>query len=127
MLRVCSLLADEATRRRLPVGLTIELAYGESRWKLGAVNPSSGCSGVMQVAPKFWCPRGTTDGCDLVDAGMVAWKHYWNKYSKQGSDPVRAFCHYKSGNRCTPLGLKQAKVTYARFNQFLRNTGRPVE
>lgn len=101
----CNGLAWEADWMGLDVPLTVELAWSESRFIPKAVNKTSGCSGILQAAPRFWCPNGKREGCDLQQAGLRALAHYLGRHKSE----EKAICHFKAGNVCTPLGLRQAK------------------
>jgi hypothetical protein len=43
------------------------IIYTESRWHPGAVNPWSGCTGLMQVCPSVWRGAFPLCGVDLFD------------------------------------------------------------
>lgn len=115
-LAACTGLAVAAEERGLDVPLTIELAWGESRFYTDAVNPRSGCSGILQAAPRWWCPQGKKKGCDLLKAGLDALAAYVSKHP----DEETALCHFKSGNICQPLGLKGSKRTMTRVRKLRR-------
>lgn len=119
-LRVCSIVARRAERRGLDVPLVVELAWGESGFDLNSVNKGSGCSGVLQASPKYWCPGGKKEGCDLLEAGLDALDFLLKRYPTE----EKALCHYKSGNRCTKAALKGAKSTMRRTHKLRRRIKR---
>ncbi len=116
----CSTMAYGAEKRNLDVPLTVELAWGESRFSPKAVNPHSGCSGILQAAPRWWCPDGKKEGCDLLKAGLWALESYLKKHK----DEEKALCHFKSGNVCNPVGLRGSKDTMRRVHKLRRRIRR---
>ncbi len=120
-LAACSTMLRAAEKRGLDAALTLELAWGESRFNTVAVNPRSGCSGILQAAPRWWCPGKKREGCDLLDAGLDAMKHY---VSTNKGDEEKALCHFKSGNVCHPLGLEGAKKTMTRVHRLRKRLKR---
>ena len=66
----------------------------------------AGARGAMQVLPKYWCPDGKLDGCDLVREGVRSLGVYLKKY---GGDEKEALCHYNSGNKCTRKSRNYSK------------------
>lgn len=112
--QVCSQVAFEASRRKLPVSLTVALAWSESNFIHKVTNKTSGCQGVLQVQPKYWCPK---DGpCDYMEAGFLALETYLKKHK----DHETALCHFKSGNTCTQVALKGARRTLNRARSLQR-------
>ena len=80
--------------------LVAGLAFHESGFR--DVTSRKGAQGVMQVMPDIHCKDG--EPCDLIDAGLE-YLQYWLSRTKS---PVRAICHYNSGNRCKPAGARWA-------------------
>tara|TARA_Y100000310_G_scaffold194428_2_gene194405 strand:+ start:2268 stop:2705 length:438 start_codon:yes stop_codon:yes gene_type:complete len=115
-LLACSEMLWEAAKRKIDLPLTLELAWGESRFSPASINPRSGCSGILQAAPRWWCPNGKREGCDLLDAGLDALEAYLAKHK----DEEKALCHFKSGNVCNPVGLRGSKKTMTRVHRLRR-------
>jgi len=122
-LAACNRLARSAEARGLDVALTIELAWSESRFVPTAVNSTSGCSGILQAAPQFWCPGRTREGCDLQEAGLRALEHYLGRHK----DETKALCHFKSGNVCNPAGLNGAKTVMRKVRWLRERMQRRIE
>lgn len=113
-LDACNKLAWAAEQRKFDPSLVVELAWGESRFITTSVNDVSGCSGILQAHPSYWCPEGRLEGCDLQAAGLDALAYYL----KVHDDELRALCHFKSGNICTREAEKGAHRTLRRANRL---------
>jgi soluble lytic murein transglycosylase-like protein len=101
---VCQEVALAAELSGVPVRLATVLAWSESRFRAGAVS-TAGCVGPLQVAPRYWCPGGVPDGCDLVMAGTMALRELTDRFGLEGG-----LCRYAAGNSCNDRSLR-----YARF------------
>jgi len=89
----CLRVGIEAHAQGVDVPLALAVAWRESRFDAGAVS-SVGAVGPMQVVPRWWCPGGRRDGCDLVTAGVGALRALTSRYG------VRAgLARYNGGNR----------------------------
>ncbi len=80
--------------------LVAGLSFHESSFR--EVTSRKGAKGVMQVMPDIHC--SDINNCDLVDVGLE-YLQYWLNRTKS---PVRAICHYNSGNICKPAGARWA-------------------
>jgi len=78
--------------------LVAGLAFHESGFR--DVTSRKGAKGIMQVMEDIHCEDGKP--CDLIDAGLE-YLQYWLTRTRS---PVRAICHYNSGNRCKPAGAR---------------------
>lgn len=76
--------------------LMLSIAWAESRFYPNRKS-SQGAVGPMQVMPKYWCPNGKRQGCDLVEAGFNAWQTY---FEMEKGDEAEALCRYNSGKKC---------------------------
>lgn len=101
---VCQDVAWAARMSGVPVRLATTLAWSESRFQLGAVS-SAGAMGPLQIQPRFWCPGGRADGCNLTMAGTQALRELTGRFGLE-----RGLCHYAAGNTCNDRALR-----YARF------------
>lgn len=101
---VCQDVAWAARMSGVPVRLATTLAWSESRFQLGAVS-SAGAIGPLQIQPRFWCPGGRADGCNLAMAGTQALRELTYRFGLE-----RGLCHYAAGNTCNDRALR-----YARF------------
>ena len=92
------------------------IAYRESRFAKEETS-SKGAVGILQVLPKYWCPRGRRKGCNLTLAGFKAWKTY-----RRGRTMREALCRYSSGSRCSRNrgGRLYAKRVLSTFNKLKR-------
>lgn len=100
----CGRVVSEAQSQSADISLMVELAFSESRFRW-VTNKSSGCTGPMQVKPRWACPSRKAEGCDLVASGVNAYKT-WLRLKKT---PELALCHYKSGNVCSGAALGGAR------------------
>lgn len=103
--------------------LVVELSFRESRWRPGARNKRTGCTGMLQASPRYWCPGGTAEGCDATEAGLRALATYLGQHPK---DRARAVCRFRGG-RCSPAGYERSEtiIRAARARAAsLRHTGR---
>jgi len=124
----CNALAWQSYWEGFDVPIVVELAWSESRFLPKARNKMSGCSGILQASPKFWCPGGKREGCDLQAAGLRALRAYLaqQKVTPMLCGPGRkcrekvtqAICHFKSGNTCTPKGLRGAKLVVQKADKL---------
>lgn len=99
----CVSVAGAARAEGVPVNLAVALAWSESRFDADAANPS-GAVGPMQVKPRFWCPGGRVDGCDLARAGVVALRSLTGRHGAAGG-----ICRYAAGNVYTRAGRRYAR------------------
>ena len=101
-LAVCARVHRAALRHRVDPALVVALAWAESRLEDGRTS-RAGAQGPLQVVPRWRCPGGQADGCDLVDAGVRALAGLIERHGA-----VRGVCHYAAGNRCTVRALRYA-------------------
>ena len=90
--QVCVEVASEAESWGVDPALAVAVAYEESRFDLDARSPA-GAHGVLQVIPRYWCPRGRLRGCNLLTAGIRALSHYTIRFDRL---PV-ALARYNGG------------------------------
>lgn len=93
---VCVDVAVKAKAAGVPVRLATRLAYRESRLRRGRVSPV-GARGPLQAIPRYWCPAGRLEGCDLVQAGVNALRYYLRR---ERGDVQRALCAYTGRRLC---------------------------
>lgn len=101
---VCQEVAFAARAAGVPVRLAVTLAWSESRFQADAVSPI-GAQGPLQVLPRYWCPGGRAEGCDLALAGTMALRRLFDEHGFE-----RGLCHYAAGNVCNDRAMR-----YARF------------
>ncbi len=122
-LETCYEIAVRAEAHGYDPVLLVSLAYVESRFASRAVS-NVGAQGPMQVMPRYFCPNGELEGCDLVAAGMKAFGLY-----RRHGDPREVLCHYAAGKVCNERSrvyadrvLKKARRirrAYARLENML--------
>jgi hypothetical protein len=100
---VCLEVARAARAEGVDPHLAVALAWSESRMRHNVESPA-GALGPLQVIPRYWCPDGRRDGCDLTRAGARALRVLIDRHG-----PERGICHYASGNVCTPRALRYAR------------------
>lgn len=77
----------EVARAALPGGVdpvvAVGVAYHETRlrWLRGA----SGELGPLQIKPRWWCPGGQAEGCDVVQAGAQTLRYHLDRQSTLSS------------------------------------------
>jgi len=112
---VCANLSIEAFKQKVPIDVTLAVAWHESNLTNAGTN-SSGCSGPMQIKIKYWCPNtkgiwsplkadGNLKKCDLVKRGIFTLKYYLKRYNHLDN----ALCAYGWG-KCTD----EAKEKYVK-------------
>ena len=104
----CLDVSREARAQGVEPTLAVAVAWHESRFDVAA-RSSQGARGVMQVMPRWWCPRGTAEGCDLTAAGVAALR----SYLAQHDGPAAGLCAYNAGNKCGPRGRRYAEAVLA--------------
>jgi len=95
-LETCFEVAVQAEANGFDPVVLVSLAYEESRFHRAAVS-NVGAQGPMQVMPKFFCPHGRVDGCNLIAAGIRAWRAYHRRYKGELREVL---CHYAAGRVC---------------------------
>lgn len=101
---VCLRVAMAARSAGLDEHLAVAVAWRESRLTPGLCSGKGAC-GPMQAIPRWWCPGGTLEGCDLTAAGVGALAHYTNAHPSV----EKALCHYACGNTCNRHGVSYAR------------------
>ena len=104
----CLDVSREARAQGVEPTLAVAVAWHESRFDAVAES-SMGARGPMQVIPRWWCPRGTAEGCDLTAAGVAALR----SYLAQHDGPAAGLCAYNAGNKCGPRGRRYAEAVLA--------------
>jgi hypothetical protein len=105
---VCQEVALAAKTVGGPIRITTTLAWSESRFFPERVS-SVGAVGPLQVLPRYWCPGGGVDRCDLTLAGALAVKTLVNRYGAE-----RGLCHFAAGNVCNARALRYAQYILRR-------------
>lgn len=105
---VCQDVAVAARVAGVPVRLAVTLAWSESRFQADAVS-RVGAVGPLQVLPRYWCPGGTVEGCDLALAGTMALRQLFDEHGIE-----RGLCHYAAGNVCNDRALRYARFIMSR-------------
>ena len=93
---VCAEVAVKARAAGVPARLATRLAYRESRLRHGLTS-SAGAMGPLQAVPRYWCPAGVAEGCDLTAAGVRALRYYLRR---ERGDVRRALCAYTGRRQC---------------------------
>lgn len=91
----CVDVARRAKARGLDPLLMISISWIESRFDRRAVS-RAGAVGLMQVLPRYFCPRRRLRGCDTLEAGLRAWI-VWRNTTRSDID---ALCRYNGGWSC---------------------------
>lgn len=113
---VCMEVAEAAQARGEDWELMVSLAFEESRFV--PAESSAGAIGPMQILPQYFCADGA-DGCDLVQAGLDAWRAWLETVSEDDPSPVStALCRYNSGNGCTSSGRRYARRVLGRLERM---------
>lgn len=105
---VCQDVAWSARASGVPVRVATTLAWSESRFRVDAVS-AVGAIGPLQVVPRYWCPGGRADGCNLTMAGTQALRELTGRHGLE-----RGLCHYAAGNTCNERALRYARFILAR-------------
>lgn len=106
----CHAIAAEARAQGVPPHVALAVAYVESRYNPAAVSPA-GALGALQVLPKWHCPDGTAQGCDLIAEGIGLIRRLRLRLGNW----YDAWCHYSSGTVCTESGRRYADKVAARY------------
>lgn len=91
----CVEVATRAKLAKLDPLLLMSISWIESRFDRRAVS-NAGAVGLLQILPKYFCPRRKLKNCDTIDAGLKAWV-IWRKTVKSDRE---ALCRYNGGWRC---------------------------
>lgn len=108
---VAAEVAWEAQRAGVPVGLALSVGLEESGLRRGLVSPK-GAVGPMQVIPRWWCPQGRVEGCNLVRAGVGALR----KLREDFGPWPEVLCRYNAGNVCWPRSRRYARRVLRRWD-----------
>jgi soluble lytic murein transglycosylase-like protein len=110
---VCESIVIEAIEHGVDPILMAAVGWRESRFNAAAVS-HCGAVGPLQVMPRWACPNRTAKGCDLVEAGVVAYKGWLRRHET----PTLALCHYNNGTRCYGSGMRYARSVLAHASQL---------
>ncbi len=114
-LTTCVKVATTAQEHGLDPKTMIALGWVESGMLATAVS-RAGAVGPMQVLPRYCCPNKKARGCDLIAAGMRAFKR-WRKHYK----PIReTLCHYNAGWKCGGRSKAYARAVLRERARLLR-------
>jgi len=100
---VCADVVVTAHSHGVDPRMAVAVAFYESRMRRGAES-GVGAVGPMQVIPRYWCPGGRAEGCDLVAAGMRALAEYTTRYGTE-----EGLARYNAGNRPGPRAWEYAR------------------
>jgi len=93
-IRLCEKIGAKALAAGLDPSIIIAVAWRESAISY-VTNKRSGATGPLQILPRYWCRRGRTKGCDLIAAGLQAFKIFSKRRSLR-----ETLCRYSSGRSC---------------------------
>ena len=125
-LKTCVSVVDAANKNSIDPSLFASISWVESGF-FPNVTSRAGAKGPLQVIPKYFCPRKRAKGCDLIAAGVKAWKA-WSARSlaksglnvSQEARWAKALCHYNNGNTCYSSGKRYARrILNLRSSVFL--------
>ena len=118
MQEVCEQVASEAVEHGMDAYLAISISWHESRFNRHAVS-HCGAVGPMQVLPRYTCPNRRAAGCDLVEAGVKAYKR-WRSLS---GSTMLALCHYNNGTNCYDSGRRYARMVVRTADKIKKLNG----
>ena len=116
---VCVDVAREASDQGIDPWLAVAVAWTESRLIDGAYNRTVGASGPLQAVPKFWCPGGVREGCDLTAAGVRALVKYTSRYGLS-----EGLARYAGGNNPGPVARGYSATVQRRVKRWKRRARR---
>ncbi len=116
-LPACVKIASATVDAKMDIPLVLSIAWEESKFKMDAVS-SAGALGPLQILPRYHCPGGKADGCDLVENGLKAITKYMSKHKVM----KEALCHYNGGNVCGKGSKKYANRVIARMKSLSRRS-----
>jgi len=109
-LSACIQTVNVAETMGVSMSLVASLGYQESGFDEAAVS-SAGAVSVLQVIPRYVCPKRRLRGCDLVRSGIAALK----RLLERTKSPLVALCRYNAGNRgCTKKSRGYARSVLRR-------------
>jgi len=103
-LGACVQVANAAEEMGVSQSLVVSLGFEESRFD-ETVKSSAGAVGVLQILPKYGCPRGRIKNCDLIRSGVATLRRWLKRYKT----PREALCHYNAGNTCNKRSRSYAR------------------
>lgn len=109
----CMSIAVEATRTGHDPFLFVAIAHEESRFTASAVS-RAGAVGPLQILPRYYCPNGRVEGCDVMRAGF----HAFDRIRRRFPEVAETLCHYNSGNRCNSRSRAYASRIMARRDRL---------
>lgn len=112
---VCADVAVSARLEGAPPDLAVALAWSESRFRRDLTS-RHGAAGPLQVVPRWACPGGRAEGCDLVRAGARVLRAQLDRHG----DAARAVCHYAAGNDCNARAARYGRFVAARARDLSR-------
>jgi len=121
-LEVCLHVAREARKQHAPVHLAISLSYYESRFH-PVVESDKGAVGPLQAIPRYWCPDGKREGCDVVAAGIRALLAFLDRYEADGLVESIARYNYGIVGDCPPKSVSWAREVVS-FSKRLESNRR---
>ena len=118
-IETCIRVGDAAMASGVDPSVAIALSYTESRFNKVAKS-SRGAMGPLQVLPKYYCPKGTSSDCDLIDAGIQAIIRHQKRFGPRWREVL---CHWNSGNKCYRLSRLFARKVMQRARLLRRGHG----
>lgn len=122
-------LPDRMVDERMPVCLEVATRAAEApdldvylvtavAWEESKFHPDkeskAGARGPLQAIPKYFCPDGKLEGCDLTLAGFTAMRRFRARFADDW------LCHYNQGNAdCGRKARKYARRV-TRLSESLR-------
>ena len=122
-LKTCEKVTKRASKANLNPILIASLSWVESGF-LPHVKSNKGAIGPLQILPKYFCPKRRAKGCDLIEAGIKAFKA-WRKAHPKLRDTL---CHYNNGTKCYRSGYRYADkiLTLAQNIKLLIKMNTPI-
>lgn len=100
---ICTQIGLAAREEGIHPPLAIAMAWIESRFSANAES-SAGAIGPLQIVPRYFCPGGDREGCNLIKAGFRAIRSWQYRY------PQTWLCHYNAGNTCGDRSRRYARA-----------------
>ena len=103
--QTCMAVGMVAEREGVDPSLAVALAWHESSMLTSLVS-RAGAVGPLQVVPRWGCPGGQKDGCDLIGAGVRMLK-MWQRHTR--GDDRMAVAHYNGGRKPGKSSVRWAR------------------
>ena len=103
-MKACVKVATEARTAGVPPALMVAIAWVESRYNPTVVS-SAGAVGILQVIPRYHCPKKTAKGCNTIKRGVLLMRRLIKRYGV-----LKALASYNAGPRRWKLGVGYARL-----------------